>query len=191
MHVDDLVAILDAEQIGPCFVVGHSYGGCLGLELAARQPRRVRAVWAYEPPYAPLAPPDAREQLADVGRLTLEAGAQGGSEAAADAFFESVAGAHALASLSPAARAGIHREGGAAIVEAPLLGLEADGLAGIVCPVRIATGTLSSPWYAPIAEALVERIRGATHDRIERADHGAPITDPAVIAASILGFAAP
>jgi len=191
VHVDDLVAILDTMQLGPCIVVGHSYGGCLGLELAARHPERARSVWAYEPPYAPLAPPDVRERLAEVGRRTREAGEQGDGAAAAEAFFESVAGPGALATLSPVARERIRSQGGAAIAESTLRGLEASGLAGISCPVRIATGTSSAPWYVPIADALVERIPGAVHERIERADHGAPLTDPAAIAASIMGFAAP
>ncbi len=56
-HIDDLVALARAEALGPAVVVGHSYGACVALELAARQPALVAAVFAYEPPYGPLAPP--------------------------------------------------------------------------------------------------------------------------------------
>jgi lipase len=58
-HVDDLVETLDALHLDRVDVVGHSFGGRLGLELAARQPERVGrlvlldpAVW--DPPHVAL-----------------------------------------------------------------------------------------------------------------------------------------
>ena len=65
IHVADTIAYLDARGIDRAALVGVSYGGCLALETAARQPDRVSAVVAYEPPYgavadrqaAPLVPP--------------------------------------------------------------------------------------------------------------------------------------
>ena len=40
VHIDDILAVLDAlvARSSRVFVVGHSYGGCVGLELAARHP---------------------------------------------------------------------------------------------------------------------------------------------------------
>jgi lipase len=40
-HTDDLVDTLDALHLDRVDVVGHSFGGRLGLELAARRPERV------------------------------------------------------------------------------------------------------------------------------------------------------
>ena len=54
-HLADLAALLDAEGAGRAVLVGHSFGGVVALEAAARLPERVAAVVAYEPPYGPLA----------------------------------------------------------------------------------------------------------------------------------------
>jgi pimeloyl-ACP methyl ester carboxylesterase len=189
-HLDDLVAIARAEALGPAVVVGHSYGGCVALELAARQPERVAAVFAYEPPYGPLAPPAAQAHMAQVAGRTLAAAAGGELAAAALAFMEGVSGAAAVASLSPAARARIGRAGQGAVADATLLGMRPDGLGAIECPTRITTGLASERLYADIAEALAARIPAASHQRLDGLDHLAPILQPAAIAAAIGSFVA-
>lgn len=40
-HVQDLIAVLDAEEVGPLLVVGHSYGGAIATHLARAVPERV------------------------------------------------------------------------------------------------------------------------------------------------------
>jgi 3-oxoadipate enol-lactonase len=187
-HLDDLATIARREALGAAVVVGHSYGGCVALELAARRPERVAAVFAYEPPYGPLAPPPARAHMAQVAARTLSAAAGGDLAAAALAFMEGVSGAAAVDSLSPAARARIGRAGRGAVADATLLGMHPDGLRAIACPTRIATGRSSERLYADIAEALAARIPGASHQRLEGLDHLAPILQPEAIAAAIGSF---
>ena len=41
---DDALAILDAEEIDRCHVVGHSMGGLIAMQLALTSPRRVRSL---------------------------------------------------------------------------------------------------------------------------------------------------
>jgi len=48
-HTDDLVETLDALHLDRVDVVGHSFGGRLGLELAARRPERVRRLVLLDP----------------------------------------------------------------------------------------------------------------------------------------------
>jgi lipase len=48
-HVADLVEVLDAHGVEQASVVGHSFGGRLGLELSARHPARVDALVLLDP----------------------------------------------------------------------------------------------------------------------------------------------
>lgn len=41
---DDALAILDAEGIGRCHVVGHSMGGLIAMQIALASPRRVKSL---------------------------------------------------------------------------------------------------------------------------------------------------
>ena len=189
VHVDDLVAILATERVGPVLAVGHSYGGCLALEFAARRSELVAGIWVYEPPYAPVGTPPVRAALADVARQTAAAGRRGGHGAAAEAFLSAVGGSVALQGLSPAARQRVRLAGSAALADAALRGLDRAGLGGIRCPVVIATGSADPSVYAAIAEALVERIPGAIIEPIDDSAHGAPIVRPGLIAAAIEAFA--
>jgi pimeloyl-ACP methyl ester carboxylesterase len=190
VHVDDLAAILAAERLGPVLAAGHSYGGCLALELAARRPDLVRAAWAYEPPYAPVGPPSVQTALADVARRTAEANDRGGHPAAAEAFLSAVSGEDALAALPPAARERVRGAGRGVLADAALLGLEPGGIARIGCPVVLAGGGESPPLYAQLMDALAARIPRVSVERLEGVGHGAPISHPGLVAASIEAFAA-
>lgn len=190
VHIEDLAALLDAEGSGPCLVVGHSYGGCVSLELAARRPGLVRALWVFEPPYGPVAPPAMQRHMRELADDTLRAYQRRGSAAAAEVFLAGVSGHSAVDALTPAARARIGRAGAGAVADAALLGMDAAGLSHIQCPVLIATGSASAPLYGAIAEGLRKRIRGAVIERIAGADHMAPITRPDLVAAGVEAFGA-
>lgn len=190
VHVDDLATILAAEAVGVAAVVGHSYGGCVALELAARRPELVSAVFAYEPPYAQLAPADVQAGMAEVGRRTLAARDDRGLAAAALTFMEGVSGAAAVAALSPSARGRVERAGQGAVADATLAGMKPEALDRIGCPVRIATGAASAPFYAQIAEALAQRIPGADHVRLTELDHMAPVLRPDLVADAVEDFLA-
>jgi pimeloyl-ACP methyl ester carboxylesterase len=190
VHVADLVEVAEREDLERPAVVGHSYGGCLALELAAGHPELVRAVLVYEPPYAAVASAEVQAGIAEVGRRTLAARDEGKLEEAALTFMEAVSGAAAVAALGPAARARIGRAGQGAVADATLSGMDPDGLARIDCPVRIVTGAASQPVYVEIAQGLVDRIDGAEHVQLDGLDHMAPVLRPDVIAAAAEAFLA-
>jgi pimeloyl-ACP methyl ester carboxylesterase len=187
-HVDDLSALIAAEHLDACFLVGHSYGGCVALELAARRPELVRGVFAWEPPYAPLASSGEQARLTRLAQETLAAGRDGDPAAAAERFLAGVSGPGAAAVLSDLSLRQRRALGSAAIAEAPLLGLDPHGLSTITCPVTIATGARSGPFYADIALALVERITDARHLEVTGVGHLAPIEAPDIIADAVEGL---
>jgi len=65
-HVDDLVETVDALGISKADWVGHSFGGRLVLELAARRPERVRRAVLLDPAFDLL--PHVAEFAADFER---------------------------------------------------------------------------------------------------------------------------
>ena len=48
-HLDDLLETVDDLGVGPCAWLGHSFGGRLVLELAAREPMRLTAAVLLDP----------------------------------------------------------------------------------------------------------------------------------------------
>jgi lipase len=65
-HVGDLVDTLDALQLRPVDLVGHSFGGRLALELAARHPERVDRLVLLDP--AVWVPPQIALERAELAR---------------------------------------------------------------------------------------------------------------------------
>ena len=51
-HVADLLAVLDDRHVESAVVVGHSFGACLGLNLLAAAPDRVRSLVLLDPAMA-------------------------------------------------------------------------------------------------------------------------------------------
>jgi O-succinylbenzoic acid--CoA ligase len=184
-HVADLAAFLDAEGVGRAVLVGHSFGGVVAIEAAARLPERVAEVVAYEPPYGALADAAVRPFFEVVARETADALARDGRAGAARAFIERVAGPGTWDALPGRTLAFLAAEGGGVIADAGLADLEPGGLGSISCPVTIVTGAASEPFYAPIADALAARIPGARRVDLPGRRHTAPITEPDAIAGAV------
>jgi len=50
VHVDDLVALIEARKMAPAHLVGHSLGGLIALLVAIQRPDLVRSLVLIEPP---------------------------------------------------------------------------------------------------------------------------------------------
>jgi len=185
IHVGDLLAVLDHYGLDSVPIVGLSYGGVVALEAAARCPERVGRVIAWEPPYGPAADASTRGWFASLAASTEEAHRTGGRAAAAETFLRAVAGDAAWDRLPGRARAFLAAEGGGALADAALVGLEPDGLSRITAPVVLLTASASEPFYAPIARNLAQRIPGARQVELEGMGHASPLTEPARVAAAI------
>ena len=95
-HEDDLVALVEALDLGPALLVGNSYGASIALGVAARRPDLVRAVSVHEPPLVDAVAPGAplAVELQRVCRILEEVGDEvrrGEHESAACRFVEEVA----------------------------------------------------------------------------------------------------
>jgi o-succinylbenzoate---CoA ligase len=185
VHLADIVAYLDARGIARAAVVGVSFGGVLGVELAARHPDRVAVVVAYEPPYGPLADAATRAAFGTLAEATAAAHRTGGPAAAAETFLRAVAGDAAWDRLSERSRASLAQEGDGAAADAALTGARPDDLAAITAPVTILAGGASEAFYGPIGDALAERIPGARRVTLDGLGHPSPITQPSPVAAAI------
>jgi O-succinylbenzoic acid--CoA ligase len=197
VHVADLVAVLDelapADDRSPdagrrAFVVGHSFGGVVGLELAARQPELVAGLWAFEPPYAPAGPPAVRRVLAALPERLVAVAERDGIAAAGPAFLAAVAGVDP-ARLSEGTLRRARAEARCALADAALQGLDPAGLRRIAVPVAIVLGGRSRAVYRWIAEGLAAIVPAARLESLPDLDHAGPLRAPDLVAAAILRWA--
>jgi pimeloyl-ACP methyl ester carboxylesterase len=92
-HADDAAALLGAVDALPAIVIGRSYGGEIGLDLALRYPDRVRALVLLEAALLHLTP-EARRWEEQVRRVVSAAAARS-PDTVAEAFIGQVLGAEA------------------------------------------------------------------------------------------------
>ncbi|HWP63198.1 MAG TPA: o-succinylbenzoate--CoA ligase [Candidatus Binatia bacterium] len=194
VHVEDLVAVLGAVAGGasggaaaplpPALVVGHSFGGVVGLELAARRPDLVAGLWLFEPPYVPAAPAAVRRAMAELGDRLRAIVAREGIEAAGPAFLAAVAGVDP-SQLSEGARRRAAAEAPSALADAALRGLDPGGLRRIAAPVTIALGERSPTWYRATAMGLARHITGMRLVTLPGLDHLGPLKAPDLVAEAI------
>ncbi|MCY7416938.1 MAG: o-succinylbenzoate--CoA ligase [Chloroflexi bacterium] len=191
VHIDDVAAVLDALALpGPVFMVGHSYGACVGLEFAARHPGRVARAFLFEPPYLGVLRGTEAESVALGRRITAIARADG-LGAAALAFLETVNGPGIARRLPASVLARLESEGRTAVADSALAGFDPVGLAGVRARVRIGLGGHSKGPYAAIAAALADRIPTLDTEHFPTLGHGGPITGAVIVAPAILAsFAA-
>jgi lipase len=68
-HLDDLLETIDAERVGPSAWIGHSFGGRLVAELAARAPERITRAALLDPALELL--PHVAHDFAEDARLDV------------------------------------------------------------------------------------------------------------------------
>lgn len=182
LEVADLLAVI-ADAGGPVYLIGHSYGGLVGLQALSRTDS-VRAALLYEPAYGPdVAPPQVLARIAEL----VQAGER---EQALETFYRDVV------SIDPAPLkqlpiwqvriAAVHtivREGAA-------LGYQPDpaDFAAVSCPVRVLLGTASPAPFRTAAERAVEVVPGAELRELEGQGHGMIDADPPGFVAEVLDF---
>lgn len=194
--VDDLRAVLDAEQLARVSLFGHSGGGATAFVFACRYPDRVERAVLIEPTLLSILPPTDRAAIVASHETIAAAAEAGGPEAGVRALMASVGG-EAWSKLDAETQAKRVR---ALAFSAPMVGPHARGLLDLVVteadirglrpPVLLFHGTDSAPFEGLIANrfrALRPDLRVIT---VERAGHNVHRDRPDIVNPAVLSFLA-
>lgn len=176
----------------PVHLVGHSYGGLLGLKLALARPAQILSLAVYEP-VAFRALDDERDAdalaLLEPLMRGYRPGAVGAKEAWVSEFVDWWGGAGAWGRLPPETRAGFLAGGWKCSQEAISLMEDCDRLEAyraIRTPTLLLGGALSPLPARRVLERLAAVIPRAVYQRFEGAGHMGPLTHPAPVTGAIL-----
>ena len=184
---------------GPVHLVGHSYGGAVALELAARFPDRVASVCAYEPVLFALLDPASREheEITTVGLSIVRNARAGRLEAAAATFIDYWNGPGAWNAMSPELRTRVEARIVAvashfqALFDDPL---PLRSMRSIESPILVLHGDRSPAPARAVCRCLesLDAVQGAV---LPGVGHMGPVTHPEIvnrhIAAHLQSVAAP
>jgi pimeloyl-ACP methyl ester carboxylesterase len=184
--VDRLIGMIDRPA--PVDVVGHSYGGLLGLQVALARPDRVRSLALYEPvAFGVLgaADADARAQLA---LPEYHADAAGVDETWLAGFVDWWNGPGAWAQLAESTRAGFRAVAWKVYQEVSTLGADTTDrarYATIAAPTLLLGGGRTPETERRTLERLAEALPRARLTVFPEMGHMGPITHADVVNAAI------
>jgi pimeloyl-ACP methyl ester carboxylesterase len=189
--VSDCVRLLDALGIERVQVVGYSYSGAVGLQLAADHPSRVTGLALVEPPPTVTT---FRDEFAATVESLLAVRRASGVPAALNAFWDLLGTASWWAALEehvPDARAQM-RADAATFFDGDLPALLAwqigDLVSGVECPILYVGGDASGPWWEAVRKQVLDWFPEADDVLLGGADHGLAVTHAADIAVALQRF---
>jgi pimeloyl-ACP methyl ester carboxylesterase len=170
------------DSAAPVHLVGHSYGGAVALDLAARHPGRFASVIVFEPVLFALldSASDEFREITSVGRAIVRAARSGELEAASARFLDYWNGPGTWDSLAADHRARVT----ARIVpvarhfEALSIPLTLDHWRGLSAPTVVLRGD-RSPAPARVASERFATLPAVTIEVLAGLGHMGPVTDPA------------
>lgn len=188
----DCAALLTELDIDQAHVVGLSFSGAIGLQLASDVPERVRSLTLIEPP--PVHTPSSNEFRAVNDRLIATRQAQDPQEAL-DEFLTLVSGPawEQLAEQRLPGSVPQMRKDARTFFDTDLPALLAwrfgHGYASrIRCPVLYVGGTESGTWFAEVRELMLAWLADIEVVTIEGADHSLAVTHASEISESLATF---
>jgi pimeloyl-ACP methyl ester carboxylesterase len=191
-QADDAVGLLDHLGVDRAHVVGHSFGGAIALELAARHSTRVASLVLLEP--IPLATP-ADAALAQVLAPLTERYQVGDAEGAVHGFLALVGDRTWRATIEQSMPGGIAQavKDAATFFESEVPGVATwafgpEQAAAITCPVLSALGSQSGPLFVEGRQQLHAWFPACQDADIAGATHLLPMQAPAPVAAAIAAF---
>lgn len=188
--VADAIALLDHLGVGRAHVMGHSYGACVAVLMAATAPERVESLLVHEPPLFGMLTGDAtalREAAAADMREAAALLRAGETEAGVRLFVERVGfGAGSWEILFDAkARATMLRNAGTWLDQhgdPDRLLVDVGALATFPRAIGFSTGSRTLPTYAEVTRRAAAILPGAAIHMIEEGGHGAHISHPRAVA---------
>lgn len=181
----DLLRIVAEMGLASFHLAGHSYGGLIALEMAARQPERIRSLHLIEPPLLALLP--EREDVQAMARRVKAIQAEqatAGDEATTEAFFAMIGAGHVVERLrgteewdrlcQHAAR--FRRNEAAGDVSPAVL----DRISAAI-PVGVYSGGRSHPALRAIAQEVAGRLHGAQFTDVATAGHAVQMAGKAFV----------
>jgi 3-oxoadipate enol-lactonase len=189
-HADDAAALIEALDLTPVVVVASSGGARITTELLRRRPDLVRGAVLSEPPLLGVDPDAAAPFLEELVPLVEAALAQGGPEAAVDAFFAFVC--PGLWARIDEATKGRYRANAPAMLaelEAPPNRITTEDLAAVSTPVLVLRGADSHPTLRSIAGTLARSLPDARFVEIPDSGHVTYAEQAEAFAAAVTAFA--
>jgi pimeloyl-ACP methyl ester carboxylesterase len=197
VEAEDLKALIEALDLAPAHVVGHSYGGLTALFLAMDHPGLVRSLVLAEPALMTWLQelPEGADLLADFEATTARVATEfrnGDEEAGVRIFFDWVIGPGAYDRLPPAAQAVINtnrKEAGAILTsEDPFPSLLRKDVERLAVPVLLISGGDSIQEFKLIDAELERLLPNVNRIILRGASHNMILEQPAACNQALLDF---
>jgi pimeloyl-ACP methyl ester carboxylesterase len=196
-HMQDVVAFIDAMNLAPAHVVGHSRGGHIAFRIAQNYPDRVRKLVLSEPGGAlePVLSPNAEDvnRRFEPGSFQTQAVERiraGDVDGGLQIFVDAVSGPGAWERTPPLAKQ-FTRDNAMTLIGQIREAREPftrEAAEAIRAPTLLVLGGLSPPMFGQINEALAAAIPNAQRVTIADATHTMNVIRPAAYNEAVLGF---
>jgi pimeloyl-ACP methyl ester carboxylesterase len=192
VQAEDATGLLEHLDVDRAHVVGHSLGGLIALELAARHPAAVASLVLLEPGLLDV---PAGAMLLDLVAPLAERYAQGDATGAVEGFLALIGGSDGPKHLERTVPDGIDQaiKDAATFFEIelpaqPTWAFGPEQAAAISCPVLSVLGTESGPVFAESRELLHEWLPDCHDADIAGVTHLLQMEAPDIVAAAIAAF---
>lgn len=191
---DDVIALLEALDLGPVHLVGSSYGASIVLATTARRPDLVRSAVAHEPPLIDAVVDPGLDAVRQAFEAIARALADGAGEAPVQRFVDDlILGPGWWEQLPEVTRTTMVAN---AVTIPDMLAdpswadLDASALDGSGVPILLTDGSASPAWLRTTTAAVAGLVPSAQRHTYEGAGHMPHLTHPDALVEAVRRFTA-